>query len=82
MRTTLEIDDAVLVAAKEAADAQGISAGKVISAWARRGLDQEHSQTRKRRSGFPVFEVPAEAKPLTVAMVNSLIDDEGAPARR
>ena len=82
MRTTLEIDDSVLGAAKEVAQTQGLSAGKVISDWARKGLDADYQKAKKTRSGFPVFEVPAQAKPLTTAMVNALIDNEGAPAGR
>jgi hypothetical protein len=82
MRTTLDIDDTVLVAAKEVAQVQGLSAGKIISEWARKGLDAELVTARKTRSGFPVFDVPEHAQPLTAAMVNALIDDEGAPPRR
>lgn len=80
MRTTLEIDDAVLSAAKEVAQAEGVSAGRVISQWARRGLDAESLKAQKTRSGFPVFAVPMGARPLTPALVNSIIDDERSPA--
>ena len=80
MRTTLDIDDAVLGAAKEVAQAEGASTGQVISNWARRGLDAESLRAKKTRSGFPVFDVPADAKPLTLALVNSIIDDERSPA--
>lgn len=38
MRTTLEIDDDVLVAAKERARAEGRTAGAVLSELARKGL--------------------------------------------
>jgi hypothetical protein len=82
MRTTLDIDDSVLMAAKEVAGAQGVSAGSIISEWARRGLAQPSAGRRVAKSGFPVFAVPSDAKPLTTATVNSLIDDEGLPPRR
>ncbi|MGH7958227.1 MAG: antitoxin [Opitutaceae bacterium] len=80
MRTTLEIDDAVLGAAREVAQTEGVSTGHVISTWARRGLNAETAKAKKRRSGFPVFDVPADARPLTPALVNSIIDDERPPA--
>jgi hypothetical protein len=34
------------------------------------------------KSGFPVFSVPADAKPLTSALVKSILSDEGLPSRR
>ena len=39
MRTTLDIDDDILQAAKEIAEIRGSTAGKVISELARKGLD-------------------------------------------
>jgi hypothetical protein len=41
MRTTLDIDDDVLAAAKELAKAQNSTAGKVISELARKALTQD-----------------------------------------
>jgi hypothetical protein len=82
VRTTLDINDAVLAAAKEVAEAQHTSAGAVISEWARKGLQAVSVQARKTNAGFPVFEVPGNAEPLTTATVNAIIDDEGLPPRR
>ena len=81
MRTTLEIDDAVLAAAKEIADAENRTAGAVISDLARKGLSQTAGQTRERKTGFPTFSVPSGAKPFTSADVKSAIADEGLPSR-
>ena len=81
MRTTLDIDDAVLAAAKEIARARGQTTGMVISELARRGLES-------RRPAFyqykhcPVFDVPANAEALTIQRVEAIVDDEGIPARR
>jgi Arc/MetJ family transcription regulator len=50
MRTTLDIDDDVLEAAKRIADAERTSAGKVLSDLARRGL----SDTSDRGDQRPV----------------------------
>ena len=82
MRTTLDIDDSVLAAAKETAAAKRTSAGAVISEWARRGLHAPRGKPRPDGGGFPIFAVPAKAAPLTTATVNAIIDDEGLPARR
>ena len=82
MRTTLDIDTAVLEAAKEVAGTRRTSAGAVISEWARKGLQSSAVQAERTRTGFPIFNVPADAKPLTTATVNALLDDEGLPARR
>ena len=38
MRTTLDLDEDVLQAAKELAELQGLTAGKVLSELARKGL--------------------------------------------
>jgi hypothetical protein len=67
MRTTLEIDDEVLAAARSVARAEGKSIGKVISDLARRGLAPRRA--RRSRDGFPVFDVSDDAAPLTLEMV-------------
>jgi hypothetical protein len=82
MRTTLEIDDSVLAAAKELAAARKTSAGAVISELARKGLTASSGRKNRRKSGFPVFDVPADAEPLSSSTVKSLISDEGLPLRR
>jgi hypothetical protein len=82
MRTTLDIDDSVLAAAKEIAGASNSSAGAVISDLARKGLSMTSSRAERRKSGFPVFSVPADAKPLTSVTVKAILSDEGLPARR
>ncbi len=75
MRTTLDIDDDVLQAAKEIATIRQSTAGKVLSELARKGLD---SPTRgiTLRNGVPVIpRLPGEPV-LTVEMVNALVDEE------
>jgi hypothetical protein len=82
MRTTLDIDDSILAAAKEIAGANKSSAGAVISDLARKGLSFTSGQTSQRKSGFPVFSVPVGAKPLNSATVKTILSDEGLPGRR
>jgi negative regulator of replication initiation len=74
MRTTLEIDDDVLQAARSVAAAEGKNIGKALSDLARRGL-APRSQS-KTRSGFPVFDVPPDAAPITLELVKDALDEE------
>jgi hypothetical protein len=74
MRTTLEIDDDVLQAARSVARAEGMNIGKVLSDLARRGL-APRSQS-KTRSGFPVFDVAPDAAPITIELVKDALDAE------
>jgi hypothetical protein len=53
MRTTLEIDDDILAAAKELAARQQKTAGKLISELARKGIHAyQGGPSTKRRNGF------------------------------
>ena len=74
MRTTLQVDDDILQAAKALARSQQRSLGKVISDLARRGLQPSGKQSVHR--GFPVFMVAADAHPVTDADVKAALDDE------
>ena len=83
MRTTLDIDDAVLAAAKEIARTRGESTGTVISELARKGLQNDrHSRRRHPPTTFPVFDVPVGAEALTLQSVGAILDHEGLLARR
>jgi hypothetical protein len=75
MRTTLDLDEDVLQAAKELAAARGTTAGKVLSELARKGLAP--ARTHRVRNGVPVFarRPPGAARP-TMKMVNELRDAE------
>jgi hypothetical protein len=67
MRTTLQIDDDVLQAARSLAQAEHKSLGQVISELARKGL---RPQLQKDiNSDFPIFEVPSDAVPVTLEVV-------------
>jgi len=55
MRTTLDIDDDVLAAAKELAAGQKTTAGKVISDLARKALTEPSPKKMRYRNGFPVI---------------------------
>jgi len=78
MRTTLDIDDDVLQAAKELAQRDGRTAGQVVSDLARRGLRTPNAAKPGRirlRSGVPVL--PSRGEIVTVEHVDRLRDEEG-----
>lgn len=75
VRTTLDISDDVLQAARELAAARGQTIGEVLSALARRGLDGPGHQSRSR-NGVPLLprRRPGAPRP-TMKAVNELRDD-------
>jgi len=75
VRTTLHLDSDVYRAARSLAAARGEGLGAVVSELARKGLAAPVGGGRKRK-GFPVFEVPADAPPLTREMVRAALEDE------
>jgi hypothetical protein len=73
MRTTLDLDLDVLVAAKEIGAARGLSAGQVVSELVRKALAVP--KAAKVRNGVPLLSRKAGAPPLTMAAVNKLRDE-------
>jgi len=73
MRTTLDIDDDVMVAARELARDEGTSIGAVVSDLARRGLAPARVE---RQHGRPVIRSPAGAPPITPEMVRRALDED------
>ena len=75
MRTTVDIDDDVLVAAKEIAASRRTTAGKVMSELMRRALAPPARGPRVR-NGVPLLPRRSAATPaLTMKLVNDLRDD-------
>ena len=71
----MDIDDDVLLAVKEIAQANGLTAGKVLSGLARKGL-QPAKRTSKVRNGVPLLPSrPAGSPPITVEFINQLLDE-------
>jgi hypothetical protein len=74
VRTTLDLDDDVLQAAKEIAGTRGSTAGKVLSELARKALAP--ARVTRTRNGVPLLPVrPAGAPRPTMKRVNQLRDD-------
>ena len=74
MRTTLTIDDDILMAAKALATAQNQSVGEIISALARQGLRSEKPAATVR-NGIPLLTLGEKAMPVTLETVNQLRDE-------
>lgn len=74
MRTTLAIDDDVLMAAKGLAEHQQKSLGEVISSLARQALRSDAPITATR-NGIPQLRHSGPVTPVTLALVNQLRDE-------
>jgi hypothetical protein len=75
MRTTMELDDDLLVAAKELASARGRTAGQMISELLRKALTAPLSEARVR-NGVPLLPRRSATAPVpTMALVNQLRDE-------
>jgi hypothetical protein len=74
MRTTLDIADDVLQAAKEIAASRKMTAGQVLSELARKAL--EPARVAKIRNGVPVLpRRPTGTRRPTMKLVNALRDE-------
>jgi len=82
MRTTLDIDDDVLQAAKELARAENKTAGQVLSELARKALTQPRTGGSvgefKIVDGIPV--IPARGAVVTKELIDRLIEEEDLEA--
>ena len=75
MRTTLDLDEDVLLAAKERARCEQKTAGKVISEWARRGLCNP-AETQLEPLVVNGFEVlPARGRLVTNELVRQILEE-------
>jgi hypothetical protein len=75
MRTTLDLDEDILQAAKELAALEGTTAGKVLSELARRGLARG-GKAGQVRNGVPLLAPrPASDPRVTMKRVNELRDE-------
>jgi hypothetical protein len=73
VRTTLNIDDDVVAAARDLAADQRRSLGSIISDLARRGLTPARVDSA---DGLPVIRVPPGTPAITPSMVRRALDDD------
>jgi hypothetical protein len=76
MRTTLDIDEDVLQAAKELAAKHKSTAGKILSELARKSLEPSQRDVTRYRHGVPLLPPRPGERQVTMAIVNSLRDEE------
>ncbi len=72
MRTTVDLEEDVILAAKEIAKQRGNTLGQVISDLARQALTRRTSISTKH--GLPLFPVQPNAGVVTLELVNRLRD--------
>jgi hypothetical protein len=75
MRTTLDVDEDVLQAAKELGEFRGVTAGKVLSDLARKALTPT-GPVPKVRNGVPLLPRRPGSRIVTTKLVNELRDEE------
>jgi hypothetical protein len=73
MRTTLNLDEDIVRAAKSLARQRAKSLGKVISDLARQGM--QVSRAAARRGELPIFDVDPQERPLTLEDVKRIEDE-------
>ena len=73
MRTTLDLEEDVLLAAKELAKQRGSTVGRVLSDLVRQALTRQTPVSIKH--GLPLFPVQPDAGVVTLEMVNHLRDE-------
>jgi hypothetical protein len=73
MRTTVDLEADVLMAAKELSRLQGVPVGKVLSDLVRQALTRPPAGGT--RQGIPLFPVQPKAGLVTQEVVNQLRDD-------
>jgi hypothetical protein len=74
MRTTLELEDEVVHAAKQLARQRGATMGEVVSQLIRQGLEAKNPP--RVRNGVPLFVPKPGAPKPDLALVNRLRDEE------
>ena len=73
MRTTVDIEEDVLLAAKEIARQRGKTLGRVLSDLARQSLTRKSPTSKKH--GLPQFPIQPDAGVVTTDLVNQLRDE-------
>jgi len=80
MRTTIDLDDDVLQAARELAASHKTTIGRIVSELVRKSLAPRVDEPRTR-NGVPLLEPRANARVVTLESVNRLRDEGGDASR-
>ena len=76
MRTTIDIEDDVLTAAKERARLQGVTLGVVVTQLIRRGLEPAKSTPVEMVDGIPTLMHTKRPAPVSVELVKQLLEED------
>jgi hypothetical protein len=76
MRTTLDVDEDVLMAVKSLANTRKTSAGKVLSELARKALLPPVVNKAIKRNGFTLIPARNDGTVVTMELVNRLRDED------
>ncbi len=76
MRTTISIDDDVLLAIKERARREKRTAGEVLSDLARQALTGQHRQSEHRKEQHGFRPLPRRGAAISNALIDRLRQDE------
>jgi hypothetical protein len=74
MRTTLDVDEDVLITVKGLAQARKTTAGKILSELVRESLRPKGPSLKQ--NGFTLFPLKEDGGPVTMELVNRLRDEE------
>lgn len=75
MRTTVNLDDEVLAAAKAKRRMSGEDLGKILSAWAKAGMEGRRPSEDKSR-GLPTFYISSDAPLIPADRASELLDED------
>lgn len=73
MRTTLDLDDDLVLVARQLAQQRGMTMGQILSELARKALETKPAP--RMRNGVPLFVPKPGAKKPHLALVNRLRDE-------
>lgn len=76
VRTTIDIEDDALIAAKERARLQGVTLGVVLTQLIRRGLEPAKSTPVEMVDGIPTLMHPRRPAPVTAELVKQLLEED------
>jgi hypothetical protein len=76
MRTTLDVADDVLLAARERAAREKISIGEALSRMAREGLQRTPAAGRRGKSSFGIRPLPRRGGVVTNDLINKLREQD------
>ena len=76
VRTTIDVAEEVLTAAKERARLQGVTLGVVITQLIRRGLEPAHPASVEMLDGIPTLMHSKRPTPVTSEMVRQMLEED------